>query len=52
MSEQALKIIGQLPAPDSDVLIARLDRVRIIRHNFGYGVGDEMDSLVARHPRN
>ena len=36
MFEQALKIIGQLPAPDRDVLIARLDRVRVISHKFGY----------------
>lgn len=49
MFEQALKIIAQLPAPDRDVLITRLDRVRIISHNFGYGVGDDMDSLLARH---
>ena len=49
MFEQALKAIGQLPAPDRDVLIARLDRVRLISHNFGYGVGDDMDSMLARH---
>src|ERR1700733_6284709 len=49
MFEQALKVIGQLPAPDRNVLIARLDRVRLISHNFGYGVGDDMDSLLARH---
>jgi len=49
MFEQALKVIGQLPAPDRDVLIARLDRVRVISHNFGYGVGDDMDSLLAKH---
>ena len=49
MFEQALKVIGQLPVPDRDVLIARLDRVRVISHNFGYGVGDDMDSLLARH---
>ncbi len=29
MFEQVLKAIGQLPAPDRDVLIARLDRVRV-----------------------
>jgi len=51
MFEQALRIIGQLPVPDRDVLITRLDRVRIISHNFGYGVGDDMDSLLARHSR-
>jgi hypothetical protein len=49
MFEQALKVIGQLPAPDRDVLIARLDRVRLISHNFGCGVGDDMDSLLARY---
>ena len=49
MFEQALKVIEKLPAPDRDVLIARLDRVRVISHNFGYGVGDDMDSLLARH---
>jgi len=49
--EQALKVIGKLPAQDRDALIARLDRVRLISHNFGYGVGDGMDSLLARHAR-
>ena len=29
MFEEALKVIGQLPAPDRNALIARLDRVRI-----------------------
>jgi DNA invertase Pin-like site-specific DNA recombinase len=47
--EQALKVIGQLSAPDRDALTARLDRVRVISHNFGYGVGNDMDSLLARH---
>jgi len=51
MFDQALKVIGQLPALDHNALIARLDRVRVISHNFGYGVGDEMDSLLARHRR-
>ena len=49
MFKQALDVIGQLPAPDRAVLIARLDRVCVISHNFGYGVGDDMDSLLARH---
>ena len=51
MFEEALKVIGQLPAPDRDALIARLDGVRITSHNFGCGVGDDMDSLFARHSR-
>jgi ribosome assembly protein YihI (activator of Der GTPase) len=46
MFEQALKATRQLSASDRDALIARLDRVRTISHNFGYGVGDEMDDLL------
>jgi hypothetical protein len=30
-------------------LIARLDKVRAVSHNFGYGVGDDMDSLLAKY---
>jgi len=26
-----------------------LDRVRLISHNFGYGVGDDMDSLLTEY---
>jgi len=51
MFEQALKTIAQLSASDRNPLITRLDRVRVISHNFGYGVGDDMDSLLARHRR-
>ena len=29
-------------------LMIRLDRVPFISHNFGYGVGDDMDSLLVR----
>jgi hypothetical protein len=52
MFEQALQIIGELPAPDPYVLIARLDRVRVISHNFGYGVGDDMDFPFRQTLRN
>lgn len=51
MFEQALKTIAQLSGSDRNALIARLDRVRVISHNFGYGVGDDMDSLFAQHRR-
>ena len=47
MFEQALKAIARLPTSDRNALTARLDRVRVISHNFGYGVGDHMDSLFA-----
>ena len=46
MFEQALKAIAQLSAIDRNRLIARLNRVRVISHHFGYGVGDAMDSML------
>ena len=49
MFEQALKVAGQLPAADRDALMLRLDYVRTISHNLGYGVGDAMDDLLADH---
>ena len=52
MFEQALKIIAQLSASDRNPLIARMDQVRIISHNFGYGVGDDMDSLLAKYVKD
>ena len=51
MFEQALQIIAQLSASDRNPLIARLDKVRTISHNFGYGVGVDMDSLFAKYMR-
>jgi hypothetical protein len=52
MFEQALKITNQLPASDRNALIARLDRVRTISHNLGYGVGDDMDSLLMKYAKD
>jgi hypothetical protein len=49
MFEQALETTAQLSGSDRNPLIARLDRVRVISHNFGYGVGDDMDSLLAKY---
>jgi hypothetical protein len=46
MFERALLVANTLPASDRDALIARLERVRVIGHNFGYGVGDHMDSIL------
>jgi hypothetical protein len=51
MFEQALKAIAQLSAGDRRALIARPDKVRAVSHNFGYGVGDDMDSLLAKYVR-
>jgi hypothetical protein len=47
--EQALTIANRLPANTRETLLARLDRVRNISHKFGYGVGDDMDFLLARY---
>jgi hypothetical protein len=49
MFGQALKTIARLSVSDRNALLARLDRVRVVSHNFGYGVGDAMDSLLAQH---
>lgn len=51
MFEQALKSVNTLPNNSRDGLIARLDRVRKISHAFGYGVGDDMDSLLVKYTR-
>jgi len=49
MFEQASRVSFTLPVAHRDALIARLDAVRRISHNFGYGVGDDMDTLFAEH---
>jgi hypothetical protein len=49
MFEQALKIIDGLPEDCRPALMARLDTVSHISHNFGYGVGDGMDALLAEY---
>jgi len=47
MFEQALKACGALPEDRGQELLVRLDAVRRLSHNFGYGVGDEMDDMLA-----
>ena len=47
MFEQALRIIGTLPEERRSALLGRLDAVRRLGHNLGYGVGDDMDDLLA-----
>jgi hypothetical protein len=51
MFEQALMIVTTLPASSRDALVARLDRVRSISHKCGYSVGDDMDSILAKHAK-
>jgi len=49
MFEQVLKLADTLSAERRDDLRTRLDRVRIISHEFGYGVGDDMDFLLSKY---
>ncbi|MGB9578480.1 MAG: hypothetical protein ACPL3S_04345 [Halothiobacillaceae bacterium] len=49
MFAQALKAIDTLPAELRPPLMGRLDAVRHLGHNLGYGVGDDMDDLLAEH---
>jgi tetratricopeptide (TPR) repeat protein len=46
MFEQSLKITNTLAGNARRRLLTRLDRVRNSSHEFGYGVGDEMDVLL------
>ena len=48
MFEQSLKITNTLAGNAGRGLLTRLDRVRNISHEFGYGVGDEMDVLLSK----
>ena len=49
MFEQALKLSVTLPVDQRDVLLDRLDDVRRISNDFGYGLGDGMNMLFAKH---
>jgi nitrate reductase NapAB chaperone NapD len=49
MFEQALKISITLENQQRHDLLDRLDDVRSISHNLGYGVGDEMNILLAEY---
>lgn len=47
MFEQALKTVNTLAANVQGDLIARLEGVRSLSREFGYGVADEMDALLS-----
>ena len=51
MFEQALQLAHALSVDRRDDLVARLDRVRVIGHEFGYSVGDDMDFLLSKYTR-
>ena len=52
MFEQALNFANALSPGRRDDLLSRLDRVRTISHDFGYGVGDSMDFLLSKYTRS
>jgi hypothetical protein len=52
MFEQALKFANALSPDRRDDLVSRLGRVRTISHDFGYGVGDDMDFLLSKYTRS
>lgn len=47
--EQALKAIHHLELGDQASLVERLERVQREGHNWGWGVGDDMDDLMAEY---
>jgi hypothetical protein len=49
MFEQTLKTIAALPYESRPALRDRLVVVRRISHNFGYGVGEDLDTLLAEY---
>jgi hypothetical protein len=51
MFEQALKSANALSPDRRDDLVSRLDRVRTVSHDFGYGVGEDMDFLFSKYTR-
>jgi hypothetical protein len=52
MFEQALIAAKALPAGSQDVLVARMARVCNISQNIGYGVGDAMESILAKYAKS
>jgi hypothetical protein len=48
MFEQALKIVNAPSVEHRDDLPTRLESVRVISHQSGYGVGDNMDFPVSK----
>ncbi|MBW2560881.1 MAG: hypothetical protein JRE40_08510 [Deltaproteobacteria bacterium] len=49
MFEQALKAIGKVDPVLQKSFVERLEKVRRPGHNYGYGVGDDMDDLMAEY---
>ena len=52
MFSDALKAIADLPQPQRPALSTRMNAIRRASHDIGYGVGEDMDSLLAEHGRD
>ena len=48
---QALKQTRRLPNPEGSDFTMRLQEVSRVGHELGYGVGDDMESLLDRHAK-
>ncbi len=51
MFNQAVATANRLPVGSRDALIVRLDRVRNVSHKLDCGVGDDMDSILAKYTK-
>jgi len=49
MFEEALQCATNLPDDQEKGFFARLEDVRDVCHQFGYGVGDQMDDLLMEY---
>jgi hypothetical protein len=49
MFEEALRCASNLPDDQEKGFVARLGDVRDVCHQFGYGVGDEMNDLLMEY---
>lgn len=49
MFEQALKAIAALESEQQSSFVERLERARCEGHNWGWGVGADMDDLMAEY---
>ncbi len=49
MFEQALKAVSQLETGQQSPLVERLERLQGEAHTWGWGVGDDMDDLIAEY---
>lgn len=46
MFEQTLKLLSNFSEPQRALYLSRLNALRAVSHDFGYGVGDNLDDLM------